>query len=170
MPKYIENLRQKLMDEARSQTRAFGYSGVSIRAIAKGCGVGVGTVYNYYPSKDALIAGFMLEDWQACMQKLEEVSRTATDPKAVARCIYDCLVDFARGHSAVIGDKAAVTAFAGAFGQYHSLLRSQLAKPLERFCTDVFTATFITESILAWTMAGVPFEQIEPQICKLFKE
>ena len=45
MPKYIENLHQKLLDEARSQTRELGYSGVSIRSIAKGCGVGVGTVY-----------------------------------------------------------------------------------------------------------------------------
>ena len=170
MPKYIENLHQKLLDEARSQTRELGYSGVSIRSIAKGCGVGVGTVYNYFPSKDALIAGFMLEDWQCRIQALEEKSRSAQDPNEVARYVYDCLVDFAREHRAVIGDKTALTAFAGAFGQYHSMLRGQLAKPLERFCEDPFSAAFIAESILTWTMAGVSYEQIQPQIRKLFKE
>ena len=170
MPKYIENLRQRLLEEARTQTRELGYGGVSIRAIAKGCGVGVGTVYNYFPSKDALIAGFMLEDWQLCVDRVEEVSQTATDPNAVVQCIYDCLVDFSHQHSAVIGDKAAAAVFAGAFGQYHSMLRGQLAKPLEKFCTDPFSAAFVAEAILTWTMAGAAYEQIEPQILKLFKE
>ena len=170
MPKYIENLRQRLLEEARSQTQSVGYGGVSIRAIAKGCGVGVGTVYNYFPSKDALIAGFMLEDWQLCVDRVEEVSQTATDPIAVVQCIYDCLVDFSHQHSAVIGDKAAAAVFAGAFGQYHSMLRGQLAKPLEKFCADPFSAAFVAEAILTWTMAGAAYEQIEPQIRKLFKE
>ena len=170
MPKYIVNLRQRLLEEARMQTRELGYSGVSIRAIAKGCGVGVGTVYNYFPSKDALIAGFMLEDWQLCVDRVEEVSQTATDPNAVVQCIYDCLVDFSHQHSAVIGDKAAAAVFAGAFGQYHSMLRGQLAKPLEKFCADPFSAAFVAEAILTWTMAGAAYEQIEPQIRKLFKE
>lgn len=170
MPKHIENLRKKLLDEARSQTRERGYGGVSIRSIATACGVGVGTVYNYFPSKDALIAGFMLEDWQCCVQALEEKSLKATDPNEIARCVYDCLVDFVREHRAVIEDKTALTAFAGAFGQYHSMLRGQLAKPLERFCEDPFSAIFVAESILTWTMAGVGYEQIQPQIRKLFKE
>ena len=170
MPKYIEKLRQRLLEEARMQTRELGYGGVSIRAIAKGCGVGVGTVYNYFPSKDALIAGFMLEDWQLCVDRVEEVSQTATDPNAVVQCIYDCLVDFSHQHSAVIGDKAAAAVFAGAFGQYHSMLRGQLAKPLEKFCADPFSAAFVAEAILTWTMAGAAYEQIEPQIRKLFKE
>ena len=170
MPKCIENLRQKLLDEAKEQTQTLGYGGVSIRSIAKGCGVGVGTVYNYFPSKDALIAGFMLEDWQKSVRRVAEMSQATTDPNVVCRCIYDCLVDFARVHSAVIEDKAAITAFAGAFGQYHSVLRAQIAKPLETFCTDPFTAVFIAESILTWTMSGASYEQIQPQICKLFKE
>jgi len=63
MPKIIENLQQKLIEEARKQAEAGGYAAVTIRSVAKACGVGVGTVYNYFPSKDALLAAYMLEGW-----------------------------------------------------------------------------------------------------------
>ena len=33
----------------------------TVRSVAAGCGVAVGTVYNYFSSKDMLIAAFMLE-------------------------------------------------------------------------------------------------------------
>ena len=63
MPKIIENLPQRLLEEARKQCEELGYSAMTIRSVAKGCGVGVGTVYNYYPSKDALIAEVVRTDW-----------------------------------------------------------------------------------------------------------
>ena len=34
-----------------------------MREAARRCGVAVGTLYNYFPSKDALAAAVMLEDW-----------------------------------------------------------------------------------------------------------
>lgn len=170
MPKQIENLRQRLLDEARDQIRKLGYGSVSIRSIAKGCGVGVGTVYNYFPSKDALIAGFMLEDWRDCVRSIEEISAAAAVPDAVTRRIYDSLVEFSQLHSTIIGDETASASFAGAFSQYHGLLRSQLAKPLEKFCADAFGAEFIAEALLTWTMAGRSYDEIRMQIHKLFKE
>ena len=64
MPKIIENVRGQLVAEARRQVAAYGYTSTTIRSVAKACGVGTGTVYNYFPSKDMLIAAFMLEDWK----------------------------------------------------------------------------------------------------------
>ena len=46
MPKIIENLESRLLAEAYRQTREAGYSALTIRNVAKACGVGVGTVYN----------------------------------------------------------------------------------------------------------------------------
>jgi len=70
MPKIIENLKERLIDEARRQVEEDGYAAMTIRSVAKGCGVGIGTVYNYFPSKDTLVATFMLEDWQMCIRTI----------------------------------------------------------------------------------------------------
>ena len=75
MPKIIENLENRLVEEARRQAWEGGYSAVTIRSVAAACGVGVGTVYNYFPSKEYLAAGVMLEDWK-------EITRRFSGPDA----------------------------------------------------------------------------------------
>ena len=71
MPKIIENIRENLLEEARRQVMEQGYSAMTIRSVAKACGVGVGTVYNYFSSKDMLVASFMLVDWQECITRIQ---------------------------------------------------------------------------------------------------
>ena len=168
MPKIIENLEAQLIDEAKKQIQQNGYGAVTIRSIAKGCGVGIGTVYNYFPSKDALIATHLLEDWKDCVRAIEAAAAGSDSPHPVVRCIYDQLNGFAARHSAIFQDEAAAAAFAGAFSQYHTLLRAQLAHPLEAFCGSSFAAQFIAESLLTWTMAGKPFQEIYEILNKLF--
>ncbi len=48
MPKIIENLRERLLAEAKRQVMESGYANTTVRSIAKACGVGTGTVYNYF--------------------------------------------------------------------------------------------------------------------------
>ena len=48
MPKIIENLENRLIREAEKQIAESGYAAMTIRSVAKACGVGVGTVYNYF--------------------------------------------------------------------------------------------------------------------------
>lgn len=168
MPKIIENLPQRLMDEAKRQVSERGYGATTIRSVARGCGVGIGTVYNYFPSKDMLIAGFMLADWNVCTEKIQTVSDGAQAPEPVLHCIYQQIREFARQYSALFQDAAAISGFAGSFGHYHGRLRSQLAAPLEKFCADGFQAEFIAETLLTWTVAGKPYEQVETLIRKLF--
>ena len=47
MPKIIENVKQKLMDETRRQIAECGYDAVTVRSVAKACEIGIGTVYNW---------------------------------------------------------------------------------------------------------------------------
>jgi len=168
MPKIIENLEDRLIQEARRQIAEAGYGATTIRSVAKGCGVGVGTVYNYFPSKEALVATFMLSDWKESMAIAEAVSNYAESPRAVALCLFDQLQLFSRRHQAILQDEAATAGFTGSFSQYHGLLRSQLSKPLRKFCQTDFQADFVAEALLTWTAAGKPFEEIYGMIGKIF--
>ena len=50
----------------------------------------------------------------------------------------------------------------------NSMLRVQLAQPLRKFCGDDFTAEFLAEAMLTWTMAGKPFEDLYSILAKHF--
>lgn len=170
MPKIIENLKDRLLAEAKRQIEQEGYETLTIRSIAKGCGVGVGTVYNYFPSKEALLAAYLLEDWVICLQTIRATAESSDEPKPALQCVYEQLVGFAERHEDVFRTQAAAAGFAGSFSQYHNLLRSQLAEPLNRYCSSGFTADFIAESLLTWSMAGKSFDDIYEIVKKLFKE
>lgn len=168
MPKIIENLQSRLIGEAKKQIEEAGYSAMTIRSVAAACGVGVGTVYNYFPSKEALLATYMLEDWKQCISAINAVSTYSQGPEPVVRCIFDQLLAYAQRHQAIFTDETASASFAGSFSRYHTVLRSQLASPLQKFSSDDFTADFVAEALLTWTMAGKSFNEIYGMIDKLF--
>ena len=168
MPKIIQNLERKLIEEARSQIETQGYGAVTIRSVAKACGVGVGTVYNYFPSKDALVAAYMMADWKQCRQAIGEAAERAADAETVVRCIYRTLREFADRHAAVLQDPDAAAAFSAISHRYHGLLRKELSRPLERFCESELAARVVAESLLTWTMIGIPFDDLYRILGKLF--
>jgi AcrR family transcriptional regulator len=168
MPKIIKNLESRLIEEAQKQIEESGYSAVTIRSVAKACGVGVGTVYNYFPSKEALVATHLLEDWKQCIAAIHAVSTYSETPRPVALCIYDQLISFSQRHLAIFQDQTAAASFAGSFGAYHGMLRQQLAQPLRKFCSSDFSADFLAEALLTWTMAGKSFDAIYGMMEKLF--
>ena len=169
MPKIIENLKPRLLEEAKRQVMENGYGAMTIRSVAVQCGVGVGTVYNYFPSKEAMTASFMLDDWQQCIAAIRACEAKTSEPKPIAFEICKQLRLFASKYDALFRDSGAVAGFAGAFGSYHSILRGQLADPLEQFCEDRFSAEFAAEALLTWTMAGKAFEELYCLVEKIFK-
>jgi len=168
MPKIIKDLEEKLLAEAQRQIEDQGYGAMTVRSVAKACGVGVGTVYNYFPSKDDLVATYMLADWKNCIAAIEAVSTYSESHKSVVRCIHDQLLQYADRHMSLFRDEAAATTFAGTFSPRHAKLRSQLAAPLRKFCDSDFTAEFVAEALLTWTMAGKPLDEICGILDRLF--
>lgn len=168
MPKIIENLPERLAEEARRQIAESGYSTMTIRSVAKACHVGVGTVYNYYPSKEALVATFMLSDWKVCVAYIHRCAEESQSPETVLRLIHEKLLEFMEQYDPIFRDESAAVCYTGSTSKYHSILRSQLAAPIRAFCRDDFTAQFIAESMLTWTVAGKPFDDIYALVNKLF--
>ena len=174
MPKIIENIRERLLEEARRQVLEQGYSTMTIRSVAGACGVGVGTVYNYFPSKDMLVASFMLEDWLKCYNAFEKGCKQASEPREALQSIYHEITLFLQKHRALFVDEKAGISFASSFQQRHMQLREQIAKPLLPICQKQtkadpeFLADFLAESLLTWTNAECDFEQIAGILLQLF--
>ena len=168
MPKIIQNLEAKLIEEAGRQIEQIGYGAMTMRSVAKGCDVGVGTVYNYFSCKETLVAAYLLRDWDNCIADFEAVSADSQSPRPVALRIYQHLTDFTQRHLAVFQDEVAAASFSGSFTRYHMLLRSQLAQALRKFCESDFAAEFQAEALLSWTIARKTFDEIYGMMEKLF--
>ena len=168
MPKIIENLRDQLLQEARKQIAERGYTGTTIRSVAGACGVGVGTVYNYFSSKEMLIAAFMMEDWQ---KQLDAMAALPKDqPEALLRGVYEALCTYAAGHQDLFSDEGAAKAISLGFAPRHRMLREQLTGFILPICKGdnaAFTAAFIAEALISWTMEGTSFETLYPVIDKI---
>lgn len=173
MPKRIENIREMLLDETRRQVENEGYSAVTVRSVAGACGLGIGTVYNYFSSKDMMIATFVLEDWNQCLNHMRAF--TSSDCNEQLRSVYICLQRFLEEHETLFRDSGAEKSYASAFFQRHASLREQLAGIILPICQCVqvenqgFLAEFIAESLLTWSVAGKPYAELEPVLGKLLK-
>ena len=174
MPKIIENLREKLLEEAKCQVMEQGYATMTIRSVASACGVGVGTVYNYFSSKDMLVASFMLEDWLECLAVIERGCTIEVGGEVALRIIYDELQRFMKKYESLFSDKDAAASSSGALHQRHGMLRAQIAGPLIPLCerqqrVDAgYLAEFMAESLLAWTGSERSFDDIKSVLLQLF--
>lgn len=55
--------REQIVRAAYDRARAEGLASLSVRSVAKDCGVAVGTLYNYFPDKAALVTEVIERFW-----------------------------------------------------------------------------------------------------------
>lgn len=53
--------RQRILDAAKAEFAERGYDGCTTNHIAQHAGMSIGSLYQYYPNKDAILAALMLE-------------------------------------------------------------------------------------------------------------
>lgn len=174
MPKIIANVREQLLKEAKRQIEECGYAKTTIRSVAGACGVGIGTVYNYFASKDMLIASFMLEDWQECLFQMKTLP--SNDPISFLEGIHSSLSAYIAKHQALFTDPDAAKTFAIASADRHKLLCQQLVTVLYPVCSlhesidPNILAEHLAESMLNWTVSGKNFPQVFPILKLLFNK
>jgi len=127
MPKKIEHLREDILKAARRILCRQGYEALTMRMVAADCGIAVGTLYNYYPSKEMLAGSVMLEDWRKCLAEMKEHCDQAATLKEGLDVLYQGIGRFAgRYRSAWQG-----YAFCGSqqieYAKRHNLLIEQTA-------------------------------------------
>ena len=168
MPKIIENVREQLLAEAKKQICERGYANTTIRSVASACGLGIGTVYNYFRSKEMLIAGFVLEDWKVHLCEMRELP--TDDPHGLLYGIYDSLVRFAKENETLFSDADAAKHAVIGSGARHRMLRGQIAAFILPICDSELCAEFLAQSLISWSMEGLDFEALYPLLEKNIKK
>lgn len=174
MPKIIENIREQLICEAKRQISERGYANTTIRSVASACGVGVGTVYNYFESKELLIAAFVSEDWKRHLANMAALPHN--DFQVLLRGIYESLLSFAANNKRLFSDEDATKVISIGFESRHKRLRELLAGFILPACREAeldnadFTAQFISESLISWAMDGKEFDTVYSVLEKVIKK
>ena len=162
MPKIRKGARESLIIEARRQLGEIGYSSMTVRSVASAVGVGVGTLYNYFSSKDELVAECMLEAWVTLMAKMAKDIEDNPTPINAASVMLSHLRSYLEAHRSVMEDKAAKRVFAAALAERHKLVRDSLVAVVRPVAKSEFGAEFFAEALLAWSNEDKTKEELIP--------
>lgn len=157
MPKIVENVKERILLETKRQLKELGYSKVNIRGIAAACNIGVGTIYNYFESKDVIIANFMLLDWFLCIKEIKAKIACGQNPIKVA---FEYFKEFTSNHSYLFSDEIAYKNYKVNSNKWHIMLRNQIADVIDS--EDEFINLFIAEAIITWSIEGKCYEDLAP--------
>lgn len=155
MPKKIENLKDMILLDARIILKKQGYEQLTIRKVANDCHIAVGTVYNYFPSKEMLAAYVMLEDWQKTLAQIKEKCQATEELTQAVQYIYEGVFSFASQYRSSWRGYAFTGTETMAFRKRHVLLIRQIAECVEPFTKDLQASLspefslFVAENILA---------------------
>lgn len=176
MPKIIADLRETLLHTAREILLGEGYGALTMREIAARCGIAVGTLYNYFPSKETLAAHVMLEDWQHALADMTQGAQRAGSALEAMRHVFDGIVGFWRIYAPSWQEYTDAGSASAPRISYHHVLIEQLAQiiapALERFGCLYAPAlpSFLAEALLTAAANGdTYFGDIAPILMRILK-
>ncbi len=169
MAKIIENLYVDIQTVGKKILLEDGYNQMTLRLVASKCNIATGTIYNYFKSKDELVATIMFKDWKELLEKTSP--KVAKAKKAIdgLELIFDMIKDYT-----AIYQKAWIDYGGSLVGMKdrHSILIKQLSELIntlfERFGIDTVSTSFISEVLLYSAIReDVSFNDIKPFILKI---
>ena len=94
MPKIIENLETRILQTAEELYRSYGFENVSIHQLAVRLNIADGTIYNYFPTKEAIFTRILSESWLKTKEALKQIaisrdSGKSIDHTMIQRVYYD---------------------------------------------------------------------------------
>ena len=69
MLRVVENPKELILSTASLIAQEEGLASVNMRGIAKKCDIGLGTIYNYFPTKKDLVNAITLNFWDECFKE-----------------------------------------------------------------------------------------------------
>ncbi len=171
MPKIISDLKIMILSAAKEELFLHGYTTLTIRKIAKKCNIAVGTMYNYFPSKDMLVAEIILCDWNHCLTVMKEESEQASDIYSALIAIYDVLKKFRENYRCCWDQYATQANGSLVVKERHKMLSTQISSIVTSLLLrlqikpDDYLAEFTAEMLLMLSNDdSFCFEQLK-EIC-----
>jgi AcrR family transcriptional regulator len=90
--------RQAILSAARGLFWARGFAGTTMPEVARAAELAPGTLYLYFPSKDALYAELLLEGYDLLLERLKACLRKGGTPRRQAEALVDAFLAFSRRH------------------------------------------------------------------------
>ncbi|MBN2049269.1 MAG: TetR/AcrR family transcriptional regulator [Spirochaetales bacterium] len=190
MPKIIIDAQMMILDTLRDHIAREGWAALNIRCLAKRCHIAPGTVYNYFPSREAILAAVISRDWKNAEEKIANrfyaTEGVGGDPAFQAlerlRFLYETLSGFMAVYRKVwvespehLGKEAwergeqGKQAFRRRMENFvkRALADTEINKSIDRD----FLIAFLARSIIHWSgEAEVDFSRIRPVIAVLLTE
>lgn len=98
MPKILENAKEVILREGQVMLKEQGYKKFSMRELAKKCEIGLGTVYNYFPSKQSIVNEIFICSWDYTLYELREIKKIEATFEEKIRLIYKSLERYLKDH------------------------------------------------------------------------
>jgi AcrR family transcriptional regulator len=127
--------REKLLEAARERFTAEG-TDVSLEAVAKAAGVGIGTLYRHFPNRDALIEAAYRAEVGHLSEAADELLAAHAPDEALARWM-DRFVGYA---SAKKGMRGALNGIAASGSDVYAATRAEIVAALGRLLAAAVAA------------------------------
>lgn len=135
MPKIIPGLKEKLLEVSASIIAENGYGALSMKELAKKSGIAVGTIYNYFPDKNALLGAIVVQDWENLEKELEgKLLSLSTFEEGIA-LLYKNFTSFSQAHQNLFTffSHSGTAAYDASYRNFVEKASSLLEKLLARF-------------------------------------
>jgi AcrR family transcriptional regulator len=169
MPKIIKDAKETIVRQARALLSQNGASKLNMRVLAESAGVAAGTLYNYFPSKEDLIAAVVRDDWVQMLEEVEGRLDRAISAIAGIEMIFNAIAGYREKHGFLWSTIRASKNFRDKQLDYHKEIIEQIADRIRilgmrfGFLSDPTVAPFISEVLLAGGMyPGAKFEYLSP--------
>lgn len=173
MPKIIEGVREKILETAKEMLFTEEYQKLSIRSIAKACGIATGTFYNYFENKEVLIANIMVQDWRIALGKMEIAVANASCVLEGMDGIHKAITDFVHIYEGVWSQSASAGTSAWTL-ERHQFLSQQISQHVEQLlCNKGYEAKkhfslILAENVLSASTRTYLLTQFRELVAELF--
>lgn len=84
----IVGIKESILSAAKELSAQKGIAVLNVREVAAACSISVGTVYNHYPDKGALIAAVVEDFWQGVFSTMDRAALCALPPAEALEAFY----------------------------------------------------------------------------------